>query len=70
MKNTIVSVCDNISNMHSNSSLVEISAPNISIKQKQSNNNDLKESSITNMNVQMFPELNEKSIKFVLYLLT
>ncbi len=58
-ENTIISVCDHISDMISNFSLVEIPAPNISIEQDQSNNNDLKESSITNMNVQMFPELND-----------
>ncbi len=45
--------------MLSNSSSVEISASNISIKQDQSNNNDLKESSIKNINIQMFPELND-----------
>ncbi len=58
-ENTIVSVCDHISDVLSNSSSVEIPAPNISIKHDQSNNNDLKESSITNMNVQMFPKRND-----------
>ncbi len=58
-ENTIVSVCDHISDMLSNSTLVEIPASNISIEQEQSNNNDLKESSIANMNAQMFPELND-----------
>ncbi len=58
-KNTIASVCDHISDVLSNSSSVEIPAPNICIKQDQSNNNDLKESSITTMNVQIFPELND-----------
>ncbi len=58
-ENTIVSVCYHISDMLSNSSLVEILAPNISIEQEQSNNNNIKESSITNMNVQLFPELND-----------
>ncbi len=59
-ENIIVSVCDHISDMLSNSSLVEMPAHNISIEQDQSNNNDLKESSsITNMNVQMSPELND-----------
>ncbi len=71
-ENTIVSACHHVSDVLSNSSSVEIPAPNISIKQVQGNNNDLKESSITNMNVQMFPELNdfrEKHPKH-LYLLT
>ncbi len=58
-ENTIVSVCDHISDVLSNSSSVEIPAPIISIEQDQSNNNDLKESSITNMNVQMVAELND-----------
>ncbi len=50
-ENTIVSVCNHVSDVLSNSSSVEILAPIISIKQDQSNNNDLKESSITKMNV-------------------
>ncbi len=45
--------------MLSNSSLVEKPAPNISIEQEQSNNNDLKESLIADLNVQMFPELSD-----------
>ncbi len=63
-ENTIVSVCDYISDMLSNSSLVEIPAPNVSIEQDPSNYYDLKESSITNMNVQMFPELNDFKEKY------
>ncbi len=61
-ENTIVSVCDHISGMFSNYSLVEI--PAIITKYY------LNESSITNMNVQMFPELNdfrEKHPKYFIF---